>query len=61
MTDTISKEAFEALVKDRNLTLSPKQFEEMRAAYAHILAVRARLRTPRGFDAEPSGVFRPFA
>lgn len=58
MAEAISKEEFAALVKDRNLKITPKQFDEFREIYAHILKVRERIRSPRGYGAEPASVFR---
>ncbi|MEJ1159083.1 hypothetical protein [Prosthecomicrobium sp. N25] len=58
MSEPVSQEAFAAIVADRGLALSGERFEEFRTAYQYVLAVRERIRTPRGYDAEPASVFR---
>ncbi|KPL53539.1 hypothetical protein [Prosthecomicrobium hirschii] len=61
MPDPITKEAFAAIVADRGLTLSPERFEEFYALYPLVREIRARLRNPRGYDAEPASIFSPGA
>lgn len=59
MTETIPAEAFRALLDRAGLSVKPEHFEEMREAYTLLQAMRERIRTPRGYDAEPAHIFAP--
>ena len=55
---TISKEKFEVLLERAGLQrLDDRQTEELRETYAFVEAMVKRVRTPRGFGAEPALVF----
>ncbi|WP_156414314.1 hypothetical protein [Bordetella sp. N] len=56
--EVISKEDFDILLARTGLQkLDARQTEELRSAYKFVEAMKARVRTPRGFDAEPALVF----
>jgi len=58
-SDTVTAEAFEALVGRTGLKLSPTQFNELRDVYPKLLSFAARLKTPRDVSAEPASTFSP--
>lgn len=57
MNETITPEAFQVLVDQTGLKLTPKQFDELRGAYPKLKSLAMRLKTPRDVSAEPSSVF----
>jgi hypothetical protein len=55
---TISKEAFAVLLDRAGLTkLDAQQVDDLCAAYKHVQQMAARVRTPRGREAEPAHIF----
>ena len=57
MNVAITPEVFQALVDRTGLKLTPKQFDELRAAYPKLKALTTRLKIPRDVSAEPACVF----
>lgn len=55
--ETISTEDFAVLMKRVGLKASPEETEELRKAYRYVLEMAARVRTPRGREAEPAHIF----
>ncbi|WP_143220590.1 MULTISPECIES: hypothetical protein [unclassified Achromobacter] len=56
--EVISKEAFDLLLAQTGLPrLDARQTEDLRSAYKFVEAMKMRVRTPRGFDAEPALTF----
>lgn len=59
MSETISAEAFRLLLDRAGIRVEPESFEDMRKAYTLLQAMRERVRTSRGYDAEPAHIFTP--
>ncbi len=59
MSETISTEAFQALLDRAGIRVKPEHMDEMRSAYMLLQAMRERVRKPRGYDAEPAHIFSP--
>jgi hypothetical protein len=57
MNDAIAPDVFQVLVDRTGLKLTPKQFDELRAAYPKLKALTTKLKTPRDVSAEPASVF----
>ena len=58
MTDApITPEDFVVLVRRAGLTLDEAQIDDLLQAYSSVQAMVARVRTPRGREAEPAHVF----
>jgi hypothetical protein len=57
MTPKITEAEFATLVKRAGLTLSDAQKAELYKAYGYVEAMIARVRTPRGREAEPAHIF----
>lgn len=55
--ETISKDDFAVLLARAGLTLPEAEMEDLRNAYGHVRAMAARVRTPRGREAEPAHIF----
>lgn len=55
--DTISKDDFAVLIAQSGLTLTEEQTEDLRQAHKFVRAMAARVRTPRGREAEPAHIF----
>lgn len=55
--DTISKQDFAVLMAQAGLTLTDEQSEDLRQAHKFVRAMAARVRTPRGREAEPAHIF----
>jgi hypothetical protein len=53
----ISKESFAVLLDRAGLTVPEAEAEELRAAYFYVKEMAARVRTPRGREAEPAHIF----
>ena len=59
MPDPMDKPQFDALIARHGIPLTPAEQESMRAVSGHILAMAARVRTPRTAFAEMAVTFAP--
>ena len=57
MSDEITPEAFAVLLERTGLKVPPEEAEELRKAHRYVTEMAARVRTPRGREAEPAHVF----
>ena len=57
MNPSISEAEFDVLCKRLPVTLTPAQKTELYQAYAHVEDIRARIRKPRSYTAEPAHMF----
>jgi len=57
MTPTITEAEFAVLVKRAGLTLTPAQQAELYKGYGYVEEMIARVRTPRGREAEPAHIY----
>ena len=58
MAADLTDDAFEFLIQRARLDLSPTQKADLRAVYANIQDMAARVRKPRGRMAEPAHIYR---
>jgi hypothetical protein len=56
---TPSMEAVKLLFDRAGLTVAPDHLPEMHEAYLLLQAMRERVRSARGYDAEPAHIFTP--
>ena len=57
--DTPSLDTVKMLFERAGLTVAPEHLPEMHSAYLLLQAMRERVRSPRGYDAEPAHIFTP--
>lgn len=57
MSAEISKDEFAVILARTGLKVDEDEAEELRAAYKYVQEMAARVRTPRGREAEPAHIF----
>ncbi len=57
VSSEISIAEFAFLARHAGLTLTAEQVEALYPAYGYIAAMKERMRTPRGREAEPAHIF----
>jgi hypothetical protein len=59
MSEPIPQPLFDEMMARAGLSLTPEERDRIQAASRYIVAAVARIRTPRGLEAESAAVFLP--